>query len=324
MLPTTFSASQYPHCFQNTDAFLSEAKGSPSSPPPFSEKASTTGGLKLSPFPSRTDGKKNDAPKAQLNEEEAKAQVDIIFNQLAEFERHVLLQTRREFFSINATCSAPFTIQRLCELCVNRRQHYTSVGKYLRAVEKALLVTSTWDAFPVTSPSASEPTPFGAVGVTFSAPASTAGSAPATPMFSPIPFLHEDARRSMSRSPPPLALEPASAHLGDPPAQTEAEAKGSIAPRSLGLVDELDDPSPGHMSDKPTALSSVTTVPEEDKEEKAVKTEDEGDKSAGEEGKASRPLFSSLKDRFVSSGAKEESDDKMDLDEGHDKENQKT
>ena len=28
----------------------------------------------------------------------------------------------------------------------------------------------------------------------------------------------------------------------------------------LGLVDELDDPSPGHMSDQPTAISSVTTM----------------------------------------------------------------
>jgi serine/threonine-protein phosphatase 4 regulatory subunit 2 len=30
--------------------------------------------------------------------------------------------------------------------------------------------------------------------------------------------------------------------------------------RAIGLVDELDDPSPGHMSDHPTAISSVTTV----------------------------------------------------------------
>jgi serine/threonine-protein phosphatase 4 regulatory subunit 2 len=30
--------------------------------------------------------------------------------------------------------------------------------------------------------------------------------------------------------------------------------------RELGLVDELDDPNPGHLSDRPTALSSVTSI----------------------------------------------------------------
>jgi len=28
----------------------------------------------------------------------------------------------------------------------------------------------------------------------------------------------------------------------------------------LGLVDELDDPNPGHLSDRPTALTSVTSI----------------------------------------------------------------
>lgn len=35
---------------------------------------------------------------------------------------------------------------------------------------------------------------------------------------------------------------------------------GNQEPIGLGLVDEMDDPGPGHMSDHPTALSSVTTV----------------------------------------------------------------
>jgi len=33
-----------------------------------------------------------------------------------------------------------------------------------------------------------------------------------------------------------------------------------MEPRELGLVDELDDPNPGHLSDRPTALTSVTSL----------------------------------------------------------------
>lgn len=121
---------------------------------------------------------------------------------------------------------------------------------------------------------------------------STLQSAPSTPLFSPIPFLHDDARRSKSRSPPPtpLSLNGKGDENRDVPA--------------LGLVDELDDPSPGHMSDHPTALSSVTTL---------------GDTPR------SRPFYTSLEQRFMKAEAEEamdaenSQDDDMDMDE--DKEN---
>lgn len=64
----------------------------------------------------------------------------------------------------------------------------------------------------------------------------------------------------------------------------------------MGLVDELDDPSPGHLSDHPQALSSTTTVVEtkkpvaslgdrfvrssvepEEKKEETVRTEEKDD-----------------------------------------------
>lgn len=84
-----------------------------------------------------------------------------------------------------------------------------------------------------------------------------ASSVPTTPLFSPIPFLHNDARRSQSRSPPPspLALGGTTPLIGG-----NVEPLDALEPKALGLVDELDDPSPGHMSDHPTALTSVTTV----------------------------------------------------------------
>jgi serine/threonine-protein phosphatase 4 regulatory subunit 2 len=82
----------------------------------------------------------------------------------------------------------------------------------------------------------------------------------------------------------------------------------------IGLVDELDDPSPGHLSDHPTALSATTTVTPE-----------------------AKPMYGSLEERFVKSsttvenegqssmGAQPEggSDDMVldDPDSDHDKEN---
>uniref|UniRef100_A0A5K3F9Q3 Serine/threonine-protein phosphatase 4 regulatory subunit 2 n=1 Tax=Mesocestoides corti TaxID=53468 RepID=A0A5K3F9Q3_MESCO len=41
----------------------------------------------------------------------------------------------------------PFTIQRLCELLIQPRKHYTRPDKYLRGFEKACLVVSTIDCF---------------------------------------------------------------------------------------------------------------------------------------------------------------------------------
>ncbi|KAI9498166.1 PPP4R2-domain-containing protein [Zychaea mexicana] len=41
----------------------------------------------------------------------------------------------------------PFTVQRLCELVIDPRKHYRMFLKYINAIEKVLLVTSTWDDF---------------------------------------------------------------------------------------------------------------------------------------------------------------------------------
>lgn len=39
--------------------------------------------------------------------------------------------------------AAPFTIQRLCELVIDPRKHYSRIDKFMRAVEKSVLVVST-------------------------------------------------------------------------------------------------------------------------------------------------------------------------------------
>lgn len=102
-------------------------------------------------------------------------------------------------------------------------------------------MTSTWDSFP--NPVDSEPKVNGNGPTTTPLPMGPL-SAPATPIFSPIPFLHSDARaRSQSRSPPPASLN----------------ELNEVGP-AFGRVDELDDPRPGHLSDGPTPISSTTTI----------------------------------------------------------------
>ncbi|KIJ16883.1 hypothetical protein PAXINDRAFT_10595 [Paxillus involutus ATCC 200175] len=222
---------------QNVTLFLTEPQGVwlGESPKPATGIPDSSGNLRLPPFPPRGRNELNphEAPRVHMSPDEANDAKNLIFRQLHEFDDN-----------------PPFTIQRVCELCVSPMQHYKFIGKYLRAVEKSILVTSTWDAFPP-----EPPLPNGFSMATVSIGPLTQ-SVPTTPMFSPIPFLHDDARRSQSRSPPPSPLTLAA-----------MEGTSSIEPlndampqRAIGLVDELDDPSPGHMSDHPTAISSVTTV----------------------------------------------------------------
>ncbi|KAJ7083838.1 PPP4R2-domain-containing protein [Mycena crocata] len=208
---------------QNTDLFLS-GPGRPLAPAHFQPVPSATGGLKLPPFPPRKSSVP--APINYMTADEAAEMKDAVFALLDQFDSN-----------------PPFTIQRVCELCLNPKQNYNSVGKYLRAVEKSLLVTSSHDSFPPLTDAERDTTvrTMASIGST---------SAPPTPLFSPIPFLHDDARRSKSRSPPPSPLVLATVGESHPdPLETKA----------LGLVDELDDPSPGHMSEHPVALTSVTT-----------------------------------------------------------------
>ncbi|KAF8894684.1 PPP4R2-domain-containing protein [Infundibulicybe gibba] len=217
--------------------------------PDFRSNSVAIGGLKLPPFPPRklAHMHMNEAP---MTKEQALELKGYIFQQLHEFESN-----------------PPFTIQRVCELCLRPKQHYRMVGKYLRAVEKSLLVTSTWDSFPALPDAETDPS-----GRSLTFGSTDRQSVPATPLFSPIPFLHDDARRSKSRSPPPSPLALASSGPGVGIHSDPLEA------RALGLVDELDDPSPGHMSDHPTALTAVTTT---------------------SDGKGSRPFLGSLTQRFV-------------------------
>ncbi|CAE6493238.1 unnamed protein product [Rhizoctonia solani] len=232
---------------------------------------STPLGLVIAPFPARPDLELHGAGlngngavwdtssgralPAKLNAGEAKEELGRIFAYLHDFDS-----------------APPFTVQRLAELVVKPRGHYKSVGKYIRALERTLLVTSTHkdyplDTYALETQNGTQPVVGGAGSV--SSRASTPGplDVARSPLFTPIPFLHRPApnsHRSLSRSPPPTS--PRVPLPGD--ATGDANLAGITIPPedsipALGLVDELDDPRPGHLSDHPTALSSVTQLPPE-------------------------------------------------------------
>ena len=190
--------------------------------------------------------------------------------------------------------NAPFTIQRICELCIRPQEHYKAVGKYLRAVEKTLLVTSTWDSFP--NPVSSEAKPNGN-GPTTSPLSIGPASAPTTPIFSPIPFLHSDARaRSKSKSPP----------------RTSPNEPTDIEP-AFGRVDELDDPRPGHLSDGPIPISSTTTITTT-LQDRFVKGEDQEQREGQRETEAVKEEVKKGTGTKAESAEEQSADEKMDGD----------
>lgn len=235
---------------QNIQLFLTTTKPTPP-PPHFNQIATQNGGLKIAPFPPHKTLRVhlNEKPASFMSPDEAQDAKKYIFEQLDSFDSYVFcLPTSRQGAHVPYH-RTPFSVQRLCELCIKPRDHYNSVGKYLRAVEKSVLVTSTWDSFPPLTEEEQDSFGRGATML-----GSTRQSAPATPLFSPIPFLHEDARRSQSASPPPSPLALAAAGL-----ISDAHVQ-PLETKALGLVDEMDDPRPGHMSDHPTAISAVTDL----------------------------------------------------------------
>ncbi|EKM83031.1 hypothetical protein AGABI1DRAFT_125508 [Agaricus bisporus var. burnettii JB137-S8] len=259
---------------ENIQLYLTTTKPNPQ-PPPFSQTQTPNGGLKIAPFPTHKTVRVhlNEKPVSYMTPEEAQQAKKYVFEQLDSFS------------------SAPFSVQRLCELCVKPKSHYNSVGKYLRAVEKSILVTSEWDSFPPLTEEEKDSFGRGATVL-----GSTRQSAPSTPLFSPIPFLHEDARRSQSRSPPPSPLALASAaSTGDVSAQP-------LETKALGMVDEMDDPGPGHLSDHPTALSAVTELSGEHFNSQPESTSTTSTSASQSNTSTSRPLFGSLEQRFVRSG----------------------
>ncbi|ORY88885.1 PPP4R2-domain-containing protein [Leucosporidium creatinivorum] len=191
----------------------------------------------------------------------------------------------------------PFTIQRLCELVLYPRKHYTSLPKYLRALNRVISVSSDRSAFteddslePYAStsattleagnPSSSTSIPSPMLPTRRPAAARSPASSPralpvAAPLLSPIPWLVKDKEDDLE-SVDDMDLSSAAASSSSPASARRTSlgsglplsptAKASLAPTphtqtpTGGVVDEVDPGSGGAEIAEPVALSSATSL----------------------------------------------------------------
>lgn len=134
----------------------------------------------------------------------------------------------------------PFTIQRLCELAWKPFQQHTSIGKYLRAIEKNLLVTTTYDVGGQDGENG-EPLQGGFSGGlngslgprsrASSVSSSSSTSSQNIPLFSPIPFLVE--RRIINPDGTPVSSP---ATLPDATASSDTDVPTSALSLNLNIT----------------------------------------------------------------------------------------
>lgn len=194
--------------------------------------------------------------------------------------------------------SPPFTLQRLTELLTSPTRYHKSLGKFLRAVDKMLVVTTAHEPPSYTYVPPPNQLPIEQFGSPNMSPAtdpnSTVPPGSMTPMFSPIPFLsdHDDSGSRDDGLMSPLVLGDNTFPSGDrsPTPEPEEDAE-RLATHSdpghqpyLGRVDELDSGpvtnghaeeegvgetgsmTPHGMSERPVALSSTTVISEPERE----------------------------------------------------------
>lgn len=148
--------------------------------------------------------------------------------------------------------SPPFTIQRLAELLLHPTSQHATFGKFSRAIEKSLLVTSPWGApsyvyippsnfaaYPGVGPISSASSPSSDGG---SESDSTVPAGSTTPLFSPIPFLVHPSHE------PALAVD-----TGHPEASNRTE-EGLLSPLNLS---EEKTPSSSGRSPTPEPEDSI-------------------------------------------------------------------
>ncbi|KAJ9111696.1 hypothetical protein QFC19_001055 [Naganishia cerealis] len=174
---------------------------------------STPGGLIIPPFPPRPSSRASHGqgmsrlPVGDLVEVDEEA---VIGGRTlkSEMEPNEAWSFLRDLFKEldEFKIAPPFTIQRICELAWKPFLQHTSIGKYLRAVQKNVLVTTTYDVTYGAVESSEQQASGGAgrlgrAGLNghtdgprsraSSVSSTSSTSSQSTPLFTPIPFLLE-------------------------------------------------------------------------------------------------------------------------------------
>ncbi|TEB36240.1 hypothetical protein FA13DRAFT_1727814 [Coprinellus micaceus] len=217
-------------------------------PPPF-----------LPPFPAKKLSQLHmyDPPLSYMNEEQVKDALQAVFDQLDSFGR------------------------RLCELLLEPKRQYRSVGKYLRAVEKSILVTSSHDSFPIEPSSSSD----------ISSAASNPNGNGHTPSR-----VYARISRSRSRSLSPTRAERDGTHPPNSPTpepMTPLLLNSELPGRAVKLEEEgpVGLGMPGHTSENPKPLTIAA---------------------------GAKPFLGSLQDRFVKAEASDDTKPKLEPKEAED------
>ncbi|KAI5475940.1 serine threonine-protein phosphatase 4 regulatory subunit 2 [Pseudohyphozyma bogoriensis] len=196
----------------------------------------------------------------------------------------------RAYEMLDTFTGPPFTIQRLCELSLTPKLHYTSLPKYLRAVNRVISVTSPRSAYteddssdfvaPIPSTSASAATtivtpesiPLGTrfAGGPIATRRPAAGRSPSTspralpvvvPLLSPIPWLVKDSTDGSPIEDLDLAAssggKPSASTLSSPPLATAGLAS---SPPKPGPVGDTSTPTGGVVDEVDPGSGGAETV----------------------------------------------------------------
>ncbi|KAF9425888.1 protein phosphatase 4, regulatory subunit 2 [Podila epigama] len=124
---------------------------SPPSPPP---SISTTTTTSATDTPTTADDSKDDDSKIEIIPPTVSSNGPATPPRMVPVSKETLILETPEGYHariielLSNFASAPFTIQRLCELLDKPTEHHSSLIKYLRAVEKVLMITSSIYNFP--------------------------------------------------------------------------------------------------------------------------------------------------------------------------------
>ncbi|KAJ9096082.1 hypothetical protein QFC21_005447 [Naganishia friedmannii] len=213
---------------------------------------STPGGLIIPPFPPRPSSRNSQRDGSHRLSGGDSVEVDeesVIGGRTlkGEMEPSEAWSFLRDLFKSldEFTIAPPFTIQRLCELTWKPFLQHTSIGKYFRALEKNLLVTTAYDVsygeeeLPARQASGGVGS-LGSIGINghrsraSSVSSSSSTSSQSAPLFTPIPFLVE--RHAVNPDGTPMSTPATRPRPSSPSSESNSDVPTSALSLNLKIT----------------------------------------------------------------------------------------